>query len=254
MKKCIDEYIKQIKEAWIDLKTPGSRIKQLPNILTSVRLLSPFVIIPMVATGNLLIAGLSTLFFSTTDLLDGFIARKLKITSELGKDLDAVTDKVFVGTLIASLLFTNITYILPLILETVIASINVYKKVHNQRTGSTMMGKVKITFLYLLIATGFINMYIPVSHVLTGILYGSTIGLQTLTLRDYCKEASRNLQTIKSEDTLEISKEESILEEKCNKKFQIEKYKTYKELLEQQQRLEELNTIKEKDKIKKLKK
>lgn len=253
MKKMIQEYTQQIKIAWNELKTPGSRIKQIPNILTSMRLLSPFVIIPMVATGNLLAAGVSTLLFSTTDLLDGFLARKLKATSKLGKDLDAITDKIFVGTLITSLLITNIMYIVPLMLETVIAGVNIHKKLNNQKTNSSMTGKIKTTSMYFLITAGLINMYVPVPKILISLLYSSTIGLQILSVRGYCKKTVPVSEKTQEENKIEISNEESNMEEKTAKQLQIEKYKSYKTLLEQQQRLEQLNTLDD-IKIKKLKK
>lgn len=254
MKEYIQEYIKLIRIAWKELKTPVSRRKQIPNILTSLRLLSPFIIIPMVATGNLLAAGVSTLLFSTTDLLDGFLARKLKLTSKLGKDLDAVTDKIFVGTLITSLLITNVIYIVPLMLEIVIAGINIHKKLNNQKTHSSMIGKIKTTSMYVLIVIGFINMYIPISNILINLLYETTIGLQALTIHGYCKEESKTSHITNIEDKIEIPHKEEQTEEKTTKQLQIQKYKAYKTLLEQHQRLEQLNVINEETKIKKLKK
>lgn len=67
----------------------------------------------------------------------------MEITSELGKTLDAVSDKVFVRTLIISLLFTNPAYFIPLVLECSIAGINIYKDIKDKNPESHMIGKVK---------------------------------------------------------------------------------------------------------------
>lgn len=243
MKEIWEKYKKQFKEAWKQLKTPGERRKQIPNILTSSRLLAPFVIIPSVAMGNFPLAGISTLIFSATDLVDGFIARKLNITSELGKDLDAFSDKIFVGTLMISLLFTNPMYFIPFLLEGTIAGININKKIKNENPESHMIGKVKMTSLYFLIATGFINMYISVPSLLTNLLYASTIGLQALTICDYAKPtkedktASVDKKEIMDEEILsnekELSKEE-LEKKKTLRERHLEEYRDFRKILEQQ--------------------
>ena len=96
----VEKYKEQIKEAIEDLKTPGRRHKQIPNILTLSRMLSPLVIIPNALLGNSQEAMKLAAFFGLTDLVDGFIARKFNLSSPLGADLDALTDKLFAGTLL----------------------------------------------------------------------------------------------------------------------------------------------------------
>ena len=69
-------------------------IKQIPNILTISRIVGSILlafIAPVLGIG-LTTACVAAL--ALTDLFDGFLARKLKATSELGGKLDAISDKV----------------------------------------------------------------------------------------------------------------------------------------------------------------
>ena len=70
--------------------------KHIPNILSSVRLLSPFVLTPVIMSGSYLLAIILLSGFLLTDAIDGFLARKWNVQSDLGVKLDAVADKIIV--------------------------------------------------------------------------------------------------------------------------------------------------------------
>ncbi len=77
-------------------------VKNIPNIITSLRIVGTFALLftkPM--TLWFYIIYIST---GVTDLLDGFIARKLKITSEFGARLDSIADLLFYSVMIILLL------------------------------------------------------------------------------------------------------------------------------------------------------
>lgn len=256
MKDIMRKYKEQFKEALQQLKTPGERKKQIPNILTATRLLAPFVIIPSVATGNFAIAGISTLLFSTTDMVDGYLARKLESTSDLGKDLDATTDKVFVGALMISLILTNPIYLIPFVLEGSIAGINIYKKIKDKNPESHMIGKVKMTSLYLLIALGFLNMYLKVPTELITTLFVSTVGLQTATAIDYSvtksnkKEVEKtNINNIQN-DKLNVTVREDNLNKTTINEKKLNEYKELRDILMNSKELDEKEIRIEKSKTK----
>ena len=74
-------------------------MSKLPNILTISRILLLPVLIILIFSDSNLINFLSIVLFivmSITDYLDGLIARKTKNTSNFGKMLDPIADKLFV--------------------------------------------------------------------------------------------------------------------------------------------------------------
>ena len=181
----LQNYKKLFKEALTDLKTKGRRHRQIPNMLTLTRLIAaPLFIIPAAVAGNIpLIVGF-TAIFSLTDALDGFIARKWNLTSELGKDLDAICDKVFAGTLLLGASAFNPMLLINLVFEAVIAIINVKGKLETQSPRSLYVGKIKTCVLYPLLGAGFLNHFIDISLIFVT-LFISTVTMQMLTVASY---------------------------------------------------------------------
>lgn len=78
-------------------------MKQIPNLLTALRLLvSPSLIFWMDRRWVFLAV---YLFCGVTDVLDGWLARRLRVTSDLGSRLDSAADFVFFGVSIITLAF-----------------------------------------------------------------------------------------------------------------------------------------------------
>ena len=82
------------------------KIFTIPNCLTLVRLcLIPFLITAYVCKGNALLAAGILLLSGLTDVLDGFIARRYNMFSDLGKALDPLADKLTQISLALCLVF-----------------------------------------------------------------------------------------------------------------------------------------------------
>lgn len=82
--------------------------KNLANIFTLTNLFLGFVGIISVLYGDIVIGSYMIIFAALFDLLDGFIARILKTTSVLGKQLDSFADLVSFGVLPAIIVHTLI--------------------------------------------------------------------------------------------------------------------------------------------------
>lgn len=80
----------------------------IPNILSAIRLIFAFIIGYLLFANEKVIAIILILIAWITDLLDGFLARKLNVVSELGKILDPLADKILVLILVASLVANQI--------------------------------------------------------------------------------------------------------------------------------------------------
>ncbi len=82
-------------------------IKQIPNILTVLRLiLIPFFVLMLIDPSPLQIriAGVLFIFAALTDYVDGLIARRLGAVSDFGKLLDPLADKILVASALIMML------------------------------------------------------------------------------------------------------------------------------------------------------
>ena len=69
--------------------------KQIPNILTTMRLISSIGLVFFQTFSAPFIY--LYIFAGITDILDGFFARKLKVTSAFGEKYDSIADFFFIG-------------------------------------------------------------------------------------------------------------------------------------------------------------
>jgi CDP-diacylglycerol--serine O-phosphatidyltransferase len=79
--------------------------RNIPNLLTSLNLLSGVVGLLLLMQGNISIASLMILIAGVFDFLDGMLARLLHVKSALGKELDSLADVVSFGVLPGFILY-----------------------------------------------------------------------------------------------------------------------------------------------------
>ncbi len=237
IKKSWQGYKKLFKEAFKDLKTKGRRHRQIPNLLTATRLIAaPFFIIPAAIAGNVPLIVIFTALFSLTDALDGFIARKYNLISELGKDLDATCDKVFAGSLLIAASFFNPVLLFNLAFEAVIALINIHGKLANQEVRTLYVGKIKTCVLYPLLGASFLTEYVNVAG-LFDTLFIATTSMQMLTITAYLLKYDgirrEDREAIEEHQTSEVQLEDATTEEKDHtlvKTKEADGIDTYREL------------------------
>ena len=198
------EIINDFKTFKTDLKNKNYK-KQIANILTSIRLLSPFILIPLFYFNKLTIAFIMIIIFALTDTFDGYFARKYNAISTFGKYLDAFVDKVFALTILISLIIKTVIYnnnfyliIITIILELIISCINLYSFFKELKPSSTKWGKIKTIFLFSLLALLFLNKVINLPSNLLLIFNIITIVLQLITIISYFLQIKKRKQTIVS--------------------------------------------------------
>jgi len=85
----------------------AARIATVPNILSVSRVvLLPVVLLLLFKHQGTAAVGVMAVSW-TTDALDGYLARKLNQVSNLGRVLDHLVDKVWVGSVLVTLAFTR---------------------------------------------------------------------------------------------------------------------------------------------------
>jgi CDP-diacylglycerol--serine O-phosphatidyltransferase len=85
-------------------------VKQIPNFITTLNLLSGVIATIFAIDGHLIWAGIFICAASLFDFLDGLAARALKAYSELGKELDSLSDLVSFGVAPGAILFTLLEF------------------------------------------------------------------------------------------------------------------------------------------------
>lgn len=96
-------------------KRPGGGILTIPNLLSLFRLcLIPFLVRLYVVDENYMGTVAVLLLSGATDVVDGFIARRFNMVSDLGKVLDPIADKLTQGIMLICLLTRFPLMALPL--------------------------------------------------------------------------------------------------------------------------------------------
>lgn len=181
MKKMIKDFFGDFKLQVRDIKNRNIK-RQIPNMLTFSRALSPFIIIPAMLLGEIKIAIGALIFFAITDFLDGKIARKYNYVSDFGVKLDAVCDKIFAMSLVIPAVFECYILLFNLILEIAISYTNLLSEAKGNHPRSTIIGKIKTTLLSITL----ILIYIPKTDIkIIFVASIVTIICQVITLIKY---------------------------------------------------------------------
>jgi CDP-diacylglycerol---glycerol-3-phosphate 3-phosphatidyltransferase len=197
----------------------------LPNKITTLRLILVFIgflmlTFPYPETTNTFvleifqtqihgiyfIVGLIFIIASITDFLDGYLARKLNLVTNLGKFLDPVADKVLTnGALIALLITPNfieydhLTFplwavLIMVIRDLIIDALRMIAIEQNKVISANIFGKVKTFFQMITIILVFFNnpffaqLSLPPYFSVTEIMIYLSASLSLLSLVMYLKD------------------------------------------------------------------
>jgi CDP-diacylglycerol--glycerol-3-phosphate 3-phosphatidyltransferase len=139
----------------------------IPNVITSYRLFMAPVILYFIISGQEYLFAIFLVINLLTDVVDGYIARRFKMETEIGARLDAVADYstyvlVFIGLFVFKLddlrpyLVSAIIFVSMLVL-TVIVSLIKFRKFHSYHTIIEKSGGyVQAVFFICLFSIGLI--------------------------------------------------------------------------------------------------
>lgn len=188
--------------------------KDIPNIITTARIILSPIIIPVIWSGQI---GLGIGLFvvtALTDAFDGFLARKWNVQSIEGKYLDTIADKEFALITLISAMSLNPGLIASLVLELAIAGVNLKSFTKKYPTKSSQTGRIKTGFLSVTIGLSIFNQYInnlsALLDILLPVLTVTTIGLQASALKNYVidyKKNNKNKEAIVEDEKINKSQE-----------------------------------------------
>ena len=161
----------------------------LPNILTTIRMLFPLIIIFILFLNfnsfyeNLLIL-ICFILLSFTDFLDGYLARKLKVESKFGKIFDPISDKVLTCSSLLYITSYNSTVLIPSLLiiarEFIVSGNREYMLTTKGKTINVIfISKLKTTFQFIsitmLLSSEILLGYINIINIAIGCIWITTI-------------------------------------------------------------------------------
>ena len=167
------------------------RIFTVPNILSIVRILLIPVFIVLYLIGRqgesiyLLISVLVVALSGFTDILDGIIARKCNMVSDLGKVLDPVADKLTQAAVAICLAIDN-PIVIPMFVvfaikesAMMIGALTLYKSTDRRPISAKWYGKMSTVILYSVMMLIIIN---TVYSFIPGLLITTLVVIATLSI------------------------------------------------------------------------
>ncbi len=179
------------------------KVFTIPNILSFVRLLLvPVIVYVYVVKQKPITAALLLLVSGVTDTLDGFIARKFDMVSELGKALDPIADKLTQITMIFCLAtrFKGIRILLGILLaKELFVGLTSLMACHKQGQvlAAEWHGKLATTVMYAVMLAHLFFPHMP--EALSLLLFGICAALVALSGVLY---GIRNISAIKTDKGL----------------------------------------------------
>ena len=170
----------------------------IPNLLTLIRICLVPILIILFLFKLYIPATILAIIGAITDRLDGKLARMWKVTSLKGAKLDDVADKVFSIGLLLCLSFKFKSLIIIMVLEIITMLLNYYYHRKTNRTETLMVGKFKMTFLFITIILYFITLINGFNLFNNGFRF-ATINLQILCLISYFIKHYKVTHNIKDE-------------------------------------------------------
>lgn len=164
-----------------------------PNTLTVVRLLLIPVYLYFFLTGEYIISGIFFSLSGLTDFLDGYLARKYNMVTDLGRLLDPLADKLTLISILAVLIYMDL---LPKIISITLLTREVFVLfgsgimylLGKDLIKPTMLGKISIFLLYVAIAASLLDV-----KFIDMILFYVVIPINIISALDYIRNAYQKM-------------------------------------------------------------
>lgn len=175
-------------------------MKHIPNIITCIRLCLIPVFCYFLWNNNDLVAGIVFIIAALSDVVDGYLARKLNAISNFGKLADPFADKIMqISAIILLFLLGRLKAWIMIVLfaKDFILMLGglLYKLIYNITVSSRWFGKISALTLNVIIAA---SILFSLSTGTTNILMVIAMSLQIISLVAYTVLSLINLSKIKN--------------------------------------------------------
>ena len=167
-------------------------MRNIPNILSVIRIgfVPAFVVVYFANEGSMKVyAALIYMVAALTDFLDGFLARKYNLITNLGKVLDPLGDKIMT---FAALICITIDKVIPIwavivffVKESLmgVGGLLIYKKAGTEIPQSNYMGKLSTVIFFITCIT--LMLFVNIPDNIAAILISVAIGFMLMALGSY---------------------------------------------------------------------
>lgn len=185
-----------MKNSNLTLNKEKCKLKNIPNFLTLFRLLLIPIMLYYLFTDNLKIALIIYVLASTTDVVDGFVARKFNMITNLGKILDPLADKLLQFAALIGLCYSKIIPLWVLIVfffKEILMGIGCFKLMlkDNVIVQAKWFGKLSTCTFFLAIIVSMLSRYFNIlasyAVALMVIALGMAIFSLIMYVRNYLK-------------------------------------------------------------------
>jgi len=206
-------------------------INNIPNAITISRIISCTLGAILFSTGNIIPAIGCYVYGALSDAVDGYLARKLNVVSDLGKKLDAISDKLFALSLMApAMVLGNLFIILPFVFEGIISAINIYSDIRYKNAHTEKIGKMKTIVLFPTIILGLLSTIEPYLYIAFIPCLFASLKLQAKSIEAYIKQLEEYKNNSKIESNIEnnVIDNEKNIEKKDINNIEIKKIENVK--------------------------
>lgn len=167
-------------------------VKSIPNLLSSIRicLVPVFVLTYFYEAGSIKIyAALVYAVASFTDFLDGFLARRYGLITNLGKILDPIGDKLMTLAVLACITIDGVIPVWAVLvavtkeLMMLIGGYIIHKKESGELPSSNIIGKTSTVVFFVVCVA--LMLFKGISEALATIMISVAIGLMLMALGSY---------------------------------------------------------------------
>jgi cardiolipin synthase len=181
---------------YLILNKEKCELKNIPNLLTLIRFLLIPVMLYYLFTDNLKIALTIYVLASATDVVDGYVARKFDMITDLGKILDPLADKLLQFAALIGLWYSKIIPLWILIVffcKEIIMGVGCFKLMlkDNVIVQAKWFGKLSTCTFFLAIIVSMLSRYFtvlaPYPVILMVIALAMAVFALIMYLRNYLK-------------------------------------------------------------------
>jgi len=177
-------------------------LKNIPNFLTLFRLLLIPAMLYYLFTDNLKIALIIYILASATDVIDGYIARKFDMITDIGKILDPLADKLLQFAALIGLWYSKIIPLWVLIVffcKEIIMGIGCFKLMlkDNVIVQAKWFGKLSTCTFFLAIIVSMLSRYFVVLDPYPVILMIIALAMAVFALIMYLRNYLKVVKTVK---------------------------------------------------------